>query len=183
MEYLERAAFQIKECKLNPAKYPIRLSLSKNLKVSPYKPISWKASEFDNIRFDDWSEVHLQILEIEGQGITLFPQAFGLFEIEAFSKMEYDEVEKEYSFSVYDKNYASMNVKISNEGKNEYLIESFKRMYNAKNMPPVIFGMASLREEGELGLWPISGIWPHGLMLPNDVLIDAWNFQLEQLRI
>ena len=182
MKEFRQAAFHIQNGKITP-EYPAKLSLGKYLRVSRYKSIPWTSTKFDNIKFDDWKQVHSDIQKIESEGSTLFPQLFGLFKIKAFSKLEFDEVEKMYSFNVYDKNYDVMRVTIPDKGRNEYAINTFKNLFESKSFPPLIFGQAKISSDGNLSLWPISGIWPKGLMLDNFAVIQSCDFTMNKAKI
>jgi len=175
------SAFQIRNGKISND-YPAKLSLGKYLRVHKYKAIPWTSTRFQNIRYDDWNEVHVKIQEVESEGNTLFPQIFGLFKIKAFSPMEHDEVEKLYKFKAYDKSYNSMNVVIPDKGRNQYAIETFKDLFLNKTFPSVIFGQARIGSDGNLSLWPISGIWNKGLMLSNFTIIRSCDFTLNKMR-
>ncbi|MHA1198759.1 MAG: hypothetical protein ACTSQF_05330 [Candidatus Heimdallarchaeaceae archaeon] len=175
------ASFQIWNAKITQA-YPSKLSLSKNLKLFKYKTLPWNSSKFMTIRFDDWAEVQDQIHKIESEGLSLFPQLFGLFKIKRFSEMIHDDIEKTYSFKVYDKNYNSMNVMIPDKGRNHYTIETFKDLIQAKTFPPWIFGQARIDSDGKMSFWPINGIWPLGVMLSDYSIIENCNFTLNQMK-
>ena len=174
-------SFQIWNAKITQA-YPSKLSLGKNMRLFKYKAIPWTSTKFTNIKYDDWSEVQEQIHQIESEGLSLFPQLFGLFRIKRYSAMIYDDIEKIYSFKIYDKNYNSMDVVLADKGRNHYAIETFKDLMSTDTFPPWIFGQARIDSEGNMSFWPINGIWPMGVMLSDYSVIETCNFTLNQMK-
>ncbi len=181
MNEFTSASFQIWNAKITQA-YPSKLSLGKYLKLFRYKALPWISSKFKTIKYDDWIEVQEHIHNIESEGLSLFPQLFGLFKIKRFSEMKHDDIERTYSFKVYDKNYNSMDVTISDKGRNHYTIETFKDLISSETFPPWIFGQARIASDGNMSFWPISGIWPLGVMLSDYRIIEACDFSLNQMK-